>query len=277
LATLPIVGYTVSLAELLSDGFILSPDEVVAITERLIHQAPDAPQPPFGPLTPERIQVSTDGAVLSHCAATPTVAELAILMQDLLAKTPHVPGGLRYAIARALHEVDAPPFDSLEEFAATLARHAPRRRDDTLRRLITNRDRRRPLPSPSDLRLQLRDADRRLYESQPLANLPPPAAAARRWIAGALLAGAVMAVAAAALVGDPPSPPPLPAPPALAVGTWSPRADSSAHVVIATTADSPQRLHAHPKQSGVHTARPRAIRLRWLHKTIAIKDDLRRP
>jgi len=272
------VGYAVSLAELLRDGFILSADEVVAIVERLIHQPPDAPQPPFGPLTPERIRVSTDGTVLCHCAATPTVAELAILMQDLLGRTPHVPGGLRYAIARALHEVDAPPFDSLEEFAATLARYAPRRRDDTLRRLLATRDRQRPLPSPSDLRLQLRDADRRFYESQPLADVPPPPpTAARSWIAGALLVGALMTVAAAAMVGGPPSPPRLPAPPAPAADARAPHADAGAHLVIAATADSSQRPHAHSKDAGVRAARPHAIRLRWLHKTIAIKDDLRRP
>jgi hypothetical protein len=33
-----------------------------------------------------------------------------------------MPGGLRYAIARALLDVDAPPFDSLADFSATLGR-----------------------------------------------------------------------------------------------------------------------------------------------------------
>src|SRR5579871_4810660 len=147
--------YDVSLAELRRSGLALTADEVVAIAEKLIDQPPDArPHPPFGPLAPERIRIGSDGTISCvGCAVTPTVAELAILMHDLLASTPHVPGGLRYAIARALHEVDAPPFDSLEEFAAAIERYVPRHRDDTLRRLVARRDRRKPSQSTADLRL----------------------------------------------------------------------------------------------------------------------------
>ena len=56
-------------------------------------------------------------------AATPAVSEVAILLDALLTDaTAPVPGGLRYAIARALLDVDAPPFDSLEDFSDAIAR-----------------------------------------------------------------------------------------------------------------------------------------------------------
>src|SRR5690242_21959665 len=111
--------YVVSLADLRSGGCVLTADEAVAIARKLIDRPSDdqRPQPPFGPLAAARIRIASDGSVAcAGCAVTPTVAELAILLQELLDRTPHVPGGLRYQIARALHDVDAPPFDSLAEF-----------------------------------------------------------------------------------------------------------------------------------------------------------------
>jgi len=273
------VAYTVSLTELRRAGLVLTADEVVAIAEKLIHQPPDdVPRPPFGPLAAERICISSDGAVrCAGCAATPTVAELAIVMQDLLAESPHVPGALRYAIARALHEVDAPPFDSLAEFGATLARYAPKHPEDTLRRLIAKRDRRRPAASTSDLRLELREADRRLFEARVHGDPPPVSdTRARGWMVGLLVAGALTTIAAASVVGDRTlSIPQVPPPPAAAdASILAPPADTDLHAVIASP--SPRPVHAHSKRV-VRDVHARMIRFRLFHKTIAIRDDLTRP
>jgi hypothetical protein len=51
------------------------------------------------------------------------VLEAAALVEELLPVGPAlVPGALRYTLGRALHEVDAPPFDSLAEFSRALRR-----------------------------------------------------------------------------------------------------------------------------------------------------------
>ena len=65
-----------------------------------------------------------DGSVTSNaCATTPTVLEAAILLEALLPDGhAHVPGALRYTLGRGLHEVAAPPFDSLADFSGALRR-----------------------------------------------------------------------------------------------------------------------------------------------------------
>jgi len=275
--------YAVSLVDLQCAGVVLTADEVVAVAQKLIHQPPDAaPRPPFGPLALERIRIGSDGTVACDgCAATPSVAELAILVQDLLARTPHVPGGLHYAIARALHEVDAPPFDSLEEFGATLARYAPARADEGLRRIVARCDRRRPANASADLRVYLREADRRLYESQakrvtPTAATPEP----RRqgWMVAALVAGALTTIAAASVVGDRTlAMPPAPAPPATQPVS-APLAVNDASTVHPVLVARPlaRRTHVNP-QRPVRDGRAHELRLRWFHRTLTIKDDLTKP
>jgi hypothetical protein len=100
-----------------------------------------------------------------------------------------VPGGLRYAVGRALLEVEAPPFDSADEFSSALSRfEAGDRREQVARlyerassALLSNCDgpgehdaasrieRRAHQPSAAELRRQLREADLKLYEAQRLA------------------------------------------------------------------------------------------------------------
>src|SRR5215472_5749039 len=111
----------ISLADLQGLGVQINADEAVAIVQRLLHDQPDVvPEPPFGPPTLANLRLTDAGGVeCAACEATPGVTEIAILLQAILARTPHVPGGLRYAIARALHDVDAPPFDSTADFSAT--------------------------------------------------------------------------------------------------------------------------------------------------------------
>ena len=267
--------YAVSLAELLRGGLVLGADEVVAIALQLINAPVDIPaRPPFGPLAAARIRIGDDGLVrCTGCDATPTVAELAILLNDLLRETAHVPGGLRYAVARALHEVDAPPFDSLDAFAFALARYAPPRPHETLRRIVARSDRRRPI-ARGDLRLQLREADRRLYESQRRADdTTRQETGPRGWLAAALLAGALTTIAAASVVGDRPfDMPPAPAPPATRPADAE-LADPAVHPVV--VAPMSHVTSVNPKTP----VRPRAhvVRMRWFHRTIAIRDDLTRP
>src|SRR5689334_10611613 len=120
-------AYRMSLADLQRAGLTLTADEAVAIVLALIHHEDGRrPQPPFGPPSLSNVRLRGDGSVECRaCELTPGVCEVAILLQAMVARAAHVPGGLRYAIARALHEVDAPPFDSIGDFAATLARYAP--------------------------------------------------------------------------------------------------------------------------------------------------------
>jgi hypothetical protein len=102
----------------------LTTGEALAIALCLFETSKDDARPPFGPLSTENVLVRSDGSVTSKaCAATPTVLEAAILLDELLpAGHSHVPGALRYALGRGLHEVAAPPFDSLAEFSSALRR-----------------------------------------------------------------------------------------------------------------------------------------------------------
>ncbi len=200
---------TASLAELLDHESEIEPHEAVAIVQQLIRPEVDREQHPAGfadrspgPLSIDRVRLGVDGsAVCIGSDATPAVSEAANLLQEIL---PHggsqVPGGLRYTIARALLDVEAPPFDSLEDFSRALARFERGDRREVVRTLLERSApaprvvglSRRPVPlfgaragegvavdvepaapSPSDrrvptvtiteLRRQLREADQRLF------------------------------------------------------------------------------------------------------------------
>ena len=142
-------------------------------------------------------------------------------LSSLLPQQGPVPGALRYAIARAQQDVDAPPFGSLEEFAAALERFEKGNRQEVLRGLYSEvvvfpglpqasaaqvagpqavasavitsptpvqspaasvpspslSDRRRRMPSATELRRQLREADRQLYEARLMLKRETPASA----------------------------------------------------------------------------------------------------
>jgi hypothetical protein len=114
------------IAELLNQGVRLQSHEAVAIAQQLIHNISVAVelQPPLGPPSISNVQLADDGSVTClGCEVTPSVFEIAVLLHTLLpAGAGHVPGGLRYAIARGLLEVDVPPFDSIGEFSRALER-----------------------------------------------------------------------------------------------------------------------------------------------------------
>ena len=67
----------------------------------------------------------------------PSVASVADLLLTLLpAGTPNVPAPLRYAIARGLETVEAPPFASLGEFSSLLERFEKGASRDVLRGVL---------------------------------------------------------------------------------------------------------------------------------------------
>ena len=84
------------------------------------------------------IQLSSDGS--ASCISTdgmPSVASVANLLLTLLPPgTPNVPGPLRYAIARGLEAVEAPPFKSLAEFSKVLERFEKGASRDVLRGVL---------------------------------------------------------------------------------------------------------------------------------------------
>ena len=240
----------VSMAELRRWGVAIRADEAVAIAQKLMHEPQHASgSAPFGPPSLERVCIADDGSVICRdCEATPGVAEIAILLEALLPEgAPGVPGALRYIIARALHDVDAPPFDSLDALSSALARHETAGdRDAILRRLAARAaaphayadagdERRRGHATPSDYRRLLREADEKLYRQQlaldavaPAAALAPPHAAPssmRRRVAAAVVAiviGLLILASAEALLRTEPSAAASPPAPAAHVSTEPP-------------------------------------------------------
>src|SRR4051794_4710326 len=108
---------TIALSHLRKSGVRLEPHEAVALARELLAC-------PCGIPTPENIHLGSDGS--ATCIANDgvaSVANVADLLQTLLPPgTPNMPASLRYAIARGLGVVEAPPFGSPGEFSTTLAR-----------------------------------------------------------------------------------------------------------------------------------------------------------
>src|SRR5438132_6976776 len=222
----------ISLSQLRARGVTFGPHEAVAIAQSLIHRADisaGAASRPFGPPALDTVVLRSDGSVVCTCSdATPAVSEIAILLQSMLPPgVTRVPGGLRYAIGRALLEVDAPPFDSLDDFSRTLARYEQGEREDVIRRLLDRREPARVLPhtpaapaapaapvSPvsmerrragahvDELRRQLRAVDRQQYEH--LVRPSPRVAVDRpaRWRRPALIAAGLAAAIVMIAVGE---------------------------------------------------------------------------
>lgn len=158
---------TISIAQLQARGFRPTPSEAVAICQTLIHNDHTLkPHPPVGPPSAENVFLGEDGAVVCRgSAATPAVFELALLLQALLpAGTAAVPSGLRYAIGRALFDVEGPPFDSLADFSQALGNYECGERAEVVRGMVRRAvERRRNQASATELRRELRERDRQLY------------------------------------------------------------------------------------------------------------------
>jgi WD40 repeat protein len=135
---------TIALSHLLGRGVQLETHEAVALARELLAH-------PCGIPTPENIYLGSDGS--ASCISTegvPSVAGIADLLRALLPpSTPNVPAPLRYAIARGLEAVEAPPFGSLHEFSNALARFEKGASRDVLRGVLQRGARpSRPIAAP---------------------------------------------------------------------------------------------------------------------------------
>jgi hypothetical protein len=272
---------TCSITELLATGVVLEADEAVAIAQQLIaalrdvHET-DEVQPPFGPPSADNVFLREDGTVFCRgCRTTPAVSEIGIFLDSLLPEgSPRVPGGLRYTIARALLNIDVPPFGSLDELSRDMARHELGDRAAAVQRalarygavsttaLVSHVDRRRHHASVIDLRRALKEAYARLVEqernaSEPLIDMQPPLDHARRdharLTAAACLAAGLALVSASELMHrrQAPDVSTQSAPaviPAIAPGEpqtgAKPAAASPAHGIIAVHDTPASRAHA---------------------------------
>jgi Tol biopolymer transport system component len=184
---------TVTLEQLMDRGVSFQPHEAVAIAQQLIDTCSTNPDltPPLGPPSPHNVCLGVDGSVVCRgCAVTPAVSEIGILLEAMLPRgsATRAAGGLRYAIARSLLEVDAPPFDSLAQLSETLARYERGDRRVILRELyargMTSRsasvmpfpDRRKATATSTELRRRLREADEERFAllAQPDEAIVPP-------------------------------------------------------------------------------------------------------
>jgi hypothetical protein len=194
---------TTSIAELQTAGLRFESFEAVAIAQQLIDalrgsDEADEAQAPYGPPSTENVFLCDDGAVLCRgCRTTPAVSEIGIFLDALLSTGPgRVPGGLRYTIARALLNVDVPPFDSLDDLSRDLSRHEHGDRAVIIRRALARAgrhgaitpipsgggkssadptvDRRKNRASTTTLRRELREADARLYQQREGMNRATP-------------------------------------------------------------------------------------------------------
>jgi hypothetical protein len=187
-----------SLAELIKGGITLKADEAVAIAQALMRETSSSTLPAASthvPLRPENVYLDADGAVVCRGCDVPTVSDVALFLRQLLPiGTAGVPGGLHYVIARALTEVDAPAFDSVEAFSVALARFEHRDGAELVRGLLETTppgavarsrpftERRRPDPATfCDLRRALREADARLYEQKIAMQTLTAARPSRKW------------------------------------------------------------------------------------------------
>ena len=201
------MGPSESIREVIDRGVALTPCEAVAVAQQLIASANiEVHRPPSpGPLSLDEVRLGADGSVACDQGTAPLRARaIGMLLAEML---PHegavrVPGALRYTIARALSEVEAPPFDSVADLSVALSRHAQCARVAVVRELYaraaakppqraaTAVDRRRRTPSAATLRRQLREADEELFSHlhrtlaapTPPQPAPPGAAAADPFI-----------------------------------------------------------------------------------------------
>jgi len=284
-----------TVAELQRAGVAVEPGEAVAIAQQLIATlcdggSLDVLEPPFGPPTAETVVLHGDGTVTCRgCDATPAVSEIARLLRTMLPDGASRPAGaLRYTIARALLEVDAPPFDSIDALSRALARFESGPREHSVMRVLRRLDAPRALvplpvadrrrqPQTTMLRRALRDADAQLYlravAPTTIVVTTPPArqrsytAPLACLAAGLLLVGAGEAMhGLRAVSAAPPPPPPLAAPAPLLPRplALSPPAPAPAALAEASRPHAPvvRRAAAPRAKRAVSVSRARSDRAR---------------
>jgi hypothetical protein len=133
-----------TLSDLLARGVRLETHEAVALALELLAH-------PCGIPTPENIHIGSDGsACCINTDGMTSVASVADLLLTLLPPgTPNVPAPLRYAIARGLEAVEAPPFASLGEYSSALERFQMGANRNVLLGVLQRRERQsRPSAAP---------------------------------------------------------------------------------------------------------------------------------
>jgi len=237
-----------SIADIVAAGADLQAHEAVAIAQQLMTPA-DVTTPAdaavdltrIGRLSLSDVWLGSDGSVTCRaCWGTPAVLEIGSVLAQMLpsgGKT-RVPGALRYTVARALLEVDAPRFDSTAQFSAALKRYENGDRNVVLRELYARAvavnpfvdigQRRQQTPSAPQVWRQRREPDEELYlrlasepsvgngrmavphvepaaielisEPRPKRSAPSVRFHARRWVLGGVAAAAVTLSAGAGYI-----------------------------------------------------------------------------
>jgi hypothetical protein len=306
-----------SIAELQEAGVTLEVNEAVAIAQQLIRSLREADglgvEPPYGPPASSNVFLNADGSVTCRgCDTIPALFDVAIFLDALLPPSPRAPGGLRYAVARAMLAVDVAPFDSMEEFSQALAKYEIGPREEVVRRLLQRsssrivaslptKDRRQPGASVAELRRELRETDLLLYQQRIALSTHEAAPRAPR---DRTMFGAAMGVVAGALLfvsGElmqswrvplaVPTPPPPPATigtsgsatPAPAMAQPAEPASMRTSVPSPTVRPPARRSSVKPSKRPKSAAPPSAqpserrgildrLHMRWLR--MAFRDDL---
>jgi hypothetical protein len=151
---------TIPLSLLIDRGLEITPAEAVAIVQALASSAACA--------SFDDIEVDSDGSVRCRSSqGAADVAGLAALLDRLLPKS-GVPAPLRYTIARGLGLVEAPAFESIDDFSRALVRFESGDRTEIIRGLLARARPPRPV-APA----------RRPTEPAPAAAPAPPRRVAR--------------------------------------------------------------------------------------------------
>jgi len=140
-----------SLSELVDRGVVVRAHEAVAIAQQLIDDRGDSRErTAHAPPSVSSVYLSSDGyAFADGVGAVASPFEIAMLLQSMLPDgAGQVPGGLRYAIARGLLQVEAPPFASLAEFSRGLERFEKGERREVVRALMERLPAAPPAPAP---------------------------------------------------------------------------------------------------------------------------------
>jgi hypothetical protein len=131
---------TKSIADVIGACGGLQSHEAVAIIQQLITRVEeiDVELTRQGPPSLGDVRLGGDGSIVGdNGAARLSILDAATLFEAMLPRggKTHVPGALRYTIARALGEVDAPQFHSTADFSAALKRHEQGDRKTVVREL----------------------------------------------------------------------------------------------------------------------------------------------
>ena len=118
-----------SLADLIAQDVRLEPAEAATIIRDLCVLARDAPLQGSSPLTPGKVSIDSAGRLSVAPGTSSSPADLGTLLEVLIVAarrtgTTRVPAPLFYTMARAAGQVEAPPFATVEELEASVARFA---------------------------------------------------------------------------------------------------------------------------------------------------------